>query len=140
MNLNSNIDKSCLSFSVEELLCLQMHPFQFRQINAVEFSRTLQTASVEMYVMCYKSIGVIKISPFYIFPYLTEIRSIFCILWTDTVYFLNTDNGCLPNVPAMNESLLFLPVLLHRYPSHILKHVWRQPFQSLSLSDLSVII
>ena len=37
----------------------------------------------------------------------------------------NTDNGCLPDVPAMNGSLLFLRVVQHRFPPHILKHVWR---------------
>ena len=39
--------------------------------------------------------------------------------------YSNTDNGCLPDVPAMNGSLLFLRFVPHRYPPHILKHVWR---------------
>ena len=91
-------------------------------MNAVEFSRMLQAASVERYVMCYKKYRTHPDKSVLFLPILDENQEhlLYPVVGYRVLLCSNTDNGCLPDVPAMNGSLLFLRVVQHRFPPHIL--------------------
>ena len=96
----------------------------FIQVN--ECNRVLQNAAKEVRYMLQKyRIHQNKSVLFIPIPDGNQELLLYLVNGYRVLLYSNTDNGCLPDVPAMNRFLQILRVLLHKCPPHILKHVWK---------------